>query len=264
MITLTRGGGLTPPLPYANRVRIVGSEQPYHWLSAGWRDFRAALAVSLSYGLVFVAIGIALTYLLWRFDKIYLILPLASGFMLLVPLLSVGFHAMSRDIEHRQQPTFSRVLHAMRGNAGSLVNAALAFMFVFLLWIRLSEIVFALTFPPAATWDIAGLLKATFTTIGGLEFLALFLALGAILAALTFMGGAFALPMLIDRDVSMAEAIATSFTACAMNPHAMAVWAGLVILLIAAGMAIGYVGLAVTLPLVGHASWHAYRAVIAQ
>jgi uncharacterized membrane protein len=78
------------------------------------------------------------------------------------------------------------------------------------------------------------------------------------------MGGAFALQMLLDRDVSMSEAVATSFAACVMNMRTMIVWAALVVLLVAVGMALFYVGLAITLPLVGHASWHAYRAVIAR
>jgi len=133
---------------------------------------------------------------------------------------------------------------------------------MFLVWLRLSEIVFALTFPPTATLDIRGLLNATFFTAGGLEFLALFLTLGACVAALAFVGGAFALPMLLDRDASMAKAIATSFTASVMNIRAMLVWAALIVVLVAAGMALFYVGLAITLPLVGHASWHAYKAVI--
>jgi uncharacterized membrane protein len=82
------------------------------------------------------------------------------------------------------------------------------------------------------------------------------------MAALAFMGGAFALPMLLDKDVSMAEAIATSFTASLINIRSMAVWAALVAILLAGGMAFFYIGLVITLPLVGHASWHAYRAVI--
>jgi hypothetical protein len=77
-----------------------------------------------------------------------------------------------------------------------MVNAALAFMFLFLLWMRLSQIIFALTFPSTAALDMQGLFNATFFTVGGWEFLALFLILGACLAALAFMGGAFALPTL--------------------------------------------------------------------
>lgn len=264
MITLLHGGGATPSLPYADRVRLVGADQPYLWLSAGWNDFLTAPAASLAYGLIFVVIGFALTYGLWATDKIYMLLPLACGFMLLVPLLSLGFHAISRDLDQRRQPTFLRALTAWQDNAGSIINAALAFMFVFLLWTRLSQIVFALTFPSGATLDIPGLLRATFLTANGLEFLALFLALGACLAALTFMGGVFALPMMLDRKVGVVEGVATSFTACLMNPRPMALFAGLVILLLAGGMALGFIGLAVTLPVIGHASWRAYQAVIAR
>ncbi len=264
MATITHGGVPAPSLPYADRVRHVSSDQPFHWLAAGWRDFMTAPVASLTYGLLFVAIGLALTTLLMRTENMYMLLPLAAGFVLLVPMLSLGFHAISRDIEQNRQPSFSRALFAWRENAGSMVNTGLAFMFMFLLWMRLSEIVFALTFPPTATFDVKGLLNATFFTTGGLQFLALVMALGACMAALTFLGGAFAMQMLLDKDCSMAEAIATSFTAAMMNIGAMIVWAVLVAVLVAAGMALFYVGLAITLPLVGLASWHAYRDVIAR
>jgi uncharacterized membrane protein len=79
---------------------------------------------------------------------------------------------------------------------------------------------------------------------------------------LTFAAGAFALPLLLDRQAGMVEAVATSWTAVMTNLPAMAVWAAMLVLLTAAGMAAAIVGLAVTLPLAGHATWHAYRAVV--
>ncbi len=133
MATITHGGVPASSLPYADRVRSVDSDQPFLWLAAGWRDFMTAPAASLTYGLLFVVAGLALTYGLWRTNNIYLLLPLASGFILLVPLLSVGFHAISRDIEQGKRPSFSGALFAWQANAGSMVNAALAFMFMFLL-----------------------------------------------------------------------------------------------------------------------------------
>lgn len=262
MATTMHGGVPAPSMPYADRVRRVASDDPFHWLAAGWRDFMMAPAPSLAYGLLFVVVGLGLTYGLWLTNHIFLLLPLASGFILLVPLLSAGFHAISRDIEQNRQPSFSGALFAWQANAGSMVNVALAFMFMFLVWLRLSTILFALTFPPSATLDVEGLLHATFFTVGGLQFLALFLALGACMAALAFMGGAFAMQMLLDKDVSMPVAIATSFTAAVSNFPAMMMWGALVAILVAAGIAFFFVGLAITLPLVGLASWHAYRAVI--
>jgi uncharacterized membrane protein len=99
-------------------------------------------------------------------------------------------------------------------------------------------------------------------TVDGLTFLALFLALGAIMAALAFAGGAFAIPMLLDRKVGIIEAMGTSFTAVLLNLPTMIVWAAILVVLTAAGMALFYLGLVVTLPLAGYATWHAYRAVI--
>ena len=86
--------------------------------------------------------------------------------------------------------------------------------------------------------------------------------MGAILATVAFVGGAFSLPLMLDRREGLMEALATSATAVALNARAMAVWAALVVLFTAAGLASWYIGLCVTLPLIGHATWHAYRAVI--
>jgi uncharacterized membrane protein len=256
MTMTVHGGGAR--LPYAERVRVVAADQPYLWLRAGWRDFRHAMTGSLAYGLIFVILGFALTVGLWRAARIDLLLPLASGFIILVPLLALGLHQISREIDRPGRPSF------LKNNAGAIMNAALALLFVFLLWIRLCEIAFALAFPPNAAIDAAAMAKAAFGTVGGIEFVALFLAFGAALATLTFMGGAFSLPMLLDRDAGMAEAIATSFTACRMNPRTMTIWAALMFGLVTAGLAFAYIGLAVALPVAGHASWHAYRAVIAR
>jgi uncharacterized membrane protein len=257
------GGVVAPSIPYADHVRRIDADQPFNWLAAGWRDFTAAPAASIGYGLIFVAIGIALAFGLWRANQLFLLLPLASGFMLLGPVLMSGFYAMSRDLEQGRRPSISGALLAWRTNAGPVFYGALAFMFLFLVWLRFSEVIFALAFPAAtAELDAQGLLNTTFFTIGGLEFLALFLALGAAMAALAFAGGAFAFQMLLDRQVSASEALATSFAATVLNMRAMAVWAALLVALVVGGMAVFFVGLAVTLPLAGHASWHAYRAVI--
>jgi uncharacterized membrane protein len=95
-----------------------------------------------------------------------------------------------------------------------------------------------------------------------LAFLALGTAVGAVMATIAFVAGAFSLPLMLDRRVGLVEALATSATAVALNARAMAVWAALIVLFTAAGLASWYLGLCVTLPLIGHATWHAYRAVI--
>jgi uncharacterized membrane protein len=135
-------------------------------------------------------------------------------------------------------------------------------MCLFLLWLRLVQIVFALTLFHTTGLDVQSLLNATLFTINGLAFVTLCVVLGAAMAALVFAAGAFALPMLLDRRVGMHEAFATSFWAVKRNLPTMAVWAAMLVVLTMAGMAVCFIGLVVTLPLAGHATWHAYRAVI--
>jgi len=113
-----RSGASAPSLPYADTVRRVGFDQPFRWLVAGGRDFIAAPGASLSYGLLFVIAGYGLSFVLWRIHSIYMLLPLASGFMLLGPALTLGFQATSRDLEQHRRPSFMSALLAWRTNAG--------------------------------------------------------------------------------------------------------------------------------------------------
>jgi uncharacterized membrane protein len=262
-MSIFRNASTTHALPYADHVRLVSSDQPFRWLRLGWQDFVAAPMVSVCYGLLFFIIGLLLTVGLWRVRATYLILPLASGFMLVGPGLTLGFQAISRDLERNEHPSFVRALLAWRANPASIFNFGMTFACFFLLWIWLAQLVFDHSFPPATEMDPQRVLNAILFTVDGLTFLTLFLVLGAVMAALAFAAGAFAIPMLLDRKVDVIEAMATSITAVILNLPAMIVWAAILVVLTAAGMALFYVGLVVTLPLAGYATWHAYRAVIA-
>jgi len=182
--------------------------------------------------------------------------------MLLGPVLSVGFYAMSREQEHNVRPSLADALLAWRANSGPIFNAALAFLFLFLVWLRLSQLLFALTAPSAAGLDVHDLARALVFTPSGQTFLVLFVLLGAVTAIIAFACGAFTLQILLDRDAGLAEAVSISVTAVWMNVEAMVYWAAILVVLVAAGFMLAYVGLAVTLPVAGRASWRAYRATI--
>lgn len=248
-------------LPYADRVRLVATEEPFRWLAAGWRDFRRGGIVSLAYGLIFVIAGFALSAGLFLLNVPYLLLPLVAGFLLVGPALTVGFYAVSRDIEQDRRPSLARALLAWRANRGPLLGLGLVLLAFLVVWMRLAALVFALSFPYAG-FDVQRMLNATLFTADGLVFLALGSAVGAVLAAIAFAAGAFSLPLLLDRQTGIVEALVTSVVAVVLNARTMMVWAGLIVLFTAAGLATAYIGLAVTLPLAGHATWHAYRAVI--
>jgi len=262
-MTSIHGGAVSPTSAPAFGIRRVAADEPYEWIAEGWRDFKQAPAASVAYGLIFVVAGWTLTVGLWRAGQIHWILPLACGFMLIGPVLTLGFHAIGRDLEQGRRPSVWTALRAWRANPEGVFQAAFAFLFLFLVWLRLSQLLFALTFPVGTAPDAASLARATFHTLDGWKFLALFVALGAAMAALAFAGGAFALPMLLDRPVGVVEAIGASVAAVRMNLPVLAIWAILLVALVALGTALAFVGLAVTLPVAGLASWRAYRAVFA-
>ena len=200
-MSLFHDGAAASSLPYSDRVRQVEADQPMRWLGDGMRDYLAAPVVSSAFGLVFAGVGLALAYALWRTPFFYLLLPLACGFMLLGPVATTGFQAISRDLERRSRPSIPAAFSALKANAGPIFYAALAFMLLFMAWLRISEILFALTFPAGTSLDAQSLLNATFFTADGLKFLALFVVFGFCVAALAFAAGAFSLSMLIDRPV---------------------------------------------------------------
>ncbi len=257
----TEGDFARTGLPYAERVRAVGTDEPFRWLAAGWRDFRAAPAVSLSIGLIVVIAGFVLTFGLVASGYFYLTLPLVVGFMLVGPALTVGYYAASREVEAGRPPTLAGALLAWRGNIGPLLCLGLALVAFLVLWMRFAALIFAIFFP-YSMMDVQALLNATLFTTEGLSFLFVGTVVGGVMAAIAFAAGAFSLPLLLDRKVGLIEALVTSVVAVVLNARTMAVWAGLVVLFAGAGLLMGYVGLAVTLPLLGHATWHAYRATI--
>ena len=248
-------------LPFADRVQLVTTDQPFRWLAAGWQDFRAAMGLSLLYGMIVVVAGFILSFLLVGLGLLYLVLPLTVGFLLVGPALTVGYYRISRDLEAGRRPGFRSTIMAWQANQGPLLAFGLILVCFLVVWLRFAALVFAICFPNSML-NIQALLNATLFTEDGLIFLAVGTVVGGVMASIAFAAGAFSLPLLLDRKVGVLEALVTSVVAVVLNAPAMVVWAALVVLFAAAGLALGYVGLAVTLPLLGHATWHAYRAVI--
>jgi uncharacterized membrane protein len=242
-------------------VRTVGVERPWVWLQAGWRDLRRAPFVSVIYGAVFVGISILLTLGLWLFDQLYLLLPLAAGFMFLGPILAIGLYDVSRRLERDQVPTLKHALGAWREHAGSVATMGLILVLFQLAWIRIATLIFALFFGPEPPSGDR-LINVLFFSPQGVPFLIVGTAIGSVLAAVVFTITAVAIPILLDRDVGVMTAVATSAAAVLKNWRVMIGWAALIVIFTAAGLVTYYIGLAVMLPLIGYATWHAYRDLV--
>lgn len=246
----------------ARPVRVVDVERPWLWLRLGWRDFLAAKSISLTFGLMISAASLILISLLWQVDLLPYVLPLAAGFMFLAPAFAICFYEISRRLERKEPVRMEEVAQAWRPHASQIAFMGLVMVLFQLVWIRIATLLFALFFgTQPASWD--RFITVLFFSTDGIPFLAIGTIIGGILAALSFAISVTAFPMLLDRDVGTAAAIATSVHATMKNWRVMIGWAALIALFTVAGLVTLCLGLAVTMPLIGHASWHAYRDLVA-
>lgn len=245
------------------KIRRITGDNPWQWLSAGWRDMQGALVPSLFYGLVFVLAGYVLTALVWVIEAFSLVLPLAAGFMLIGPILCVGLYDISRRLETGRPVSIRDSLDAWRPNMSQIALMGLALTLFLIVWIQFAILIFALFFSDSPPRPEPLFLLDVFVSARSLPFLAIGTLLGGILAAVVFSISAISLPLLLDRDANVVSAIAASVEAVRLNFWPMMLWAWLIVIFVGFGIASFYLGLVVTLPLIGHATWHAYRDLVA-
>lgn len=239
------------------KVRTISFEQPWEWLGAGWKDLWRAPAASISYGLLFVIMGYALVYLI--VTRFQFALALTTGFMLVGPFLAMGLYDISRRLEANKTPTLGLALTAWRYNALPILLFGLLIGLLMIVWVRLSALLFAVT---VRNLTLDSSATELFFSGSGLTFLIVFTLVGAIIAAIVFVVSVVSIPMMLDRKIDFITAVLTSITAVRVNPAPMALWAGLIVAFTGIGLITFYIGLAIALPLIGHATWHAYRSIV--
>lgn len=243
------------------RVRPITLEHPWQWLSAAWADMLAAPGVSFTYGGVFALIGALLLFGLESVEAGYLILPLGLGFAIVAPAAAVGLYETSRRLSQGEPATLMAALTAVMRNPSQIGLIGVFLLIIFLAWTRLAMLEFMLFFgsaPPA----LDGVIAAILLSDRGFTFLILGTLTGAAMAAVVFAMTAVAVPMLVDRKVDAVTAMLISVEAVRHNPRPMLLWAFLIALFTLFGVGLFLVGLVFTLPLIGHASWYAYRDLI--
>lgn len=241
-------------------IASVNVGAPFSWIAAGCRDFRAAPGASLFYGIAFVIMG----YLLNAFfaSQPHVTLALGTGFTLIGPFLAIGLYDLSRRRERGEQPQLAASLTAWNRNPGSIGFYALILLLLFAGWARVSVVLVAL-FYSGSMPSIATFAQHLVFSQENLEFLAIYFGVGAGFALLVFAVSVVSIPLMMDRGTDTVTAMIASFLALTRNFPAMLVWAALIGTMLFVGLATLYIGLAITGPIVGHATWHAYRALVA-
>jgi uncharacterized membrane protein len=242
--------------------RRITLDHPWRWLSAGWVDMCSVPAVSYIYGGFFTAAGFVLLFLLEQFGATYLILPMGFGFALIGPIAAVGLYEVSRRLTLGQVAGLGEAMRAAGRNGSQIALVGLFLLIAFLAWVRLAMLEFMLFFGSAPP-SLDHLFNALLTSPQSMPFLIVGTITGGVLALTVFAMTAIAVPMLVAHpECDAMTAMLTSLDAVRQNFRPMMLWAFLIAFFTLFGMSLFFVGLLVCLPLVGHASWHAYRDLV--
>lgn len=239
-------------LPMMAPCRTLDLSAPFKWLREGYADMCHAPFQSLLYGLAMSLICLVLGMLGIRYGGYLIPLALMGGIVFLAPVLCLGLYAISAQLERKQPAMLGRGFReAARQRLGTELVFALILLVVFLVWARtFSMIQVFMPVDASPQWqDLVAYLGVTLTV-------------GILFAAVTFAFSAFSLPMIMHRDVDAVTAAITSINAVLRNKKVMALWASIILLSIAAGIATFFVAAVVLWPLIGLATWHAYLDTI--
>lgn len=241
------------------RVRSVALVRPFSWLASGWADLRANPIASLAYGLLFAIAGDVITIFAWRHGRLFI--AATSAFLLVAPLLAGGLYEISRRREAGLSSTFFGSLAGGWRNAGELAKFGLLLGMVGVAWERYSAFLFALLAPEIAP-DLPVLLRQIHFSPEHRDLLLIWALSGAIVALMVFSIAVVSVPLLLDRPLGVVAAMRTSLRAVDTNLRLMIIWGAIIVALTAFGFLTFFFGLIVLMPLLGHASWHAYRDLV--
>ena len=256
------------PRPLTANIHSVAFARPLTWLVLGWQDMRRCGWLSVAQGGLLAAFGAALLVL--AHEKFWFLAGAFSGFLVVAPVLATSLYAMSRALE-QQQPAgwlllrstwLSWQLSRFSDPTGywCLVRFGLLLAMAGTGWVLTSAALITLL-APAPIHTPADFLLHIVLAKEHLVF-ELWLAMGGVLAAPIFASTVVAMPLMLDRRCTVLQAVLTSWRVVLANPAPMALWSGLIMLLVLVGFTTLLLGLVVVLPVLGHASWHAYRDLV--
>jgi uncharacterized membrane protein len=246
------------PAPPGITLRALSLADPLRWLARGGRDFVRAPGIGLFYGGCFMVMG-------WMLLKVFeqapaYTLALSAGFLLMGPFLCLGLYRVSQRLENGEKPDFGDSLLAWDTRTGQLAIFGFVLLVLEMLWGRATLVVFAVSFDGMP--DFKGSLLALLNP-ENLPFIAAWAAVGAVFAALIYAVSVISIPMILHRQTDAVTAGLTSMRLVLAQPGVMLWWALIIATLTVAALLPWFAGLLVVGPVIGHASWHAYRQAAA-
>jgi uncharacterized membrane protein len=251
-----------PPAPERlPDINTIPLSAPFGWLAAGWRDFRSVPGLSLAYGAILACISAAIFWAFYSTGSASWFYVLLGGFLLVGPLLGMGLYAAARALAEGRTPRLTEVFWVRDAARTDQFLLGLLLVFLYFLWTRIAQVIYALS-TWRMDWERAEFLNFIFFDPAGQTMILTGLVTGGLVAFCNFSLAAIAAPMLLDRRYSVFMALATSVRCVNRNFFPMVLWAFLISALSLFGILMAFIGLAVIFPVIGMASWHAYRALV--
>ena len=251
-----RGGDL----PAVRRISVADLGDV---LAKGLDDFGAYRSDVIFLCIIYPLAGLVLAWSAFNYDVVPLLFPLASGFALVGPVAAIGLYEMSRRREQGADVSWADAIGVLATPAfGAILVLGLVLFGIFLLWLITAYTIYYVTMGHEGVTSLSTFYHDVFTTGEGGALIVVGVGVGFVFALLVLMISVVSFPMLLDRDVGLYTAVATSVRVVLANPVPMAVWG----LIVAGGLLLGslpaLLGLIIVMPVLGHATWHLYRKVV--
>ena len=244
-------------------VRKIGLADLKDALKRGWDDFAAMPTHALFLCLIYPVVGLVLGRLAFGYEVLPLLYPLAAGFALVGPFAALGLYELSRRREQGLDTSWQHAFDVIRAPSfGAIAALGVLLMMVFLIWIAVAQALYVATFGYTPAASMPDFLRAVFSTPEGWMLIVLGNGIGFLFALMVLIVSVVSFPLLLDRDAGAVEAVLTSVRAVAANPVMMALWGLIVAIALALGSLPFFLGLAIVVPVLGHATWHLYRKVV--
>lgn len=243
------------------KVKEITLNDPWTWLAKGWADLTKVPHFSLTYGLVFVLVSYLILWGLIDGEMFFMLPLLAAGFFLSAPILGIGLYGISRSLEHNNEVEFCQIKKAWLSNPAHISAMGLLLMMIMLFWIFAAIIIFILFYnAPMPEWN--EFFSVVFFSGEHTLFLMVGFTVGGLIALSTFVISVVTVPILMDKQVDFMTAIKISVNVVKKNIRPMLLWAYLIGLFVSIGFVTYFIALFITMPIIGHATWHAYRDLV--
>ena len=240
-------------------IKKVGLLRPFHWLRSGWQELMAHPGPSLMYGILVTLAGWAIVTLAAPHAELFS--TVITGFVLVAPLIAAGIYELTRLREAGEKASFINSIKSLNRSKGSIADYGIVLILAGILWERAAAVMFALSYG-GDMGDAEHFVKEVFLSGNYWTVVIAWLLSGMVLASFIFSITVIGMPMVIDRNADIVTAMITSVRTVMLNLPTMLLWAFMIVMLTGLGMATALIGLIVVMPLLGHATWCAYKDLV--